>query len=112
MNQPSCNLAVVVDSPWSRNVIVGDSVPVVSPSSLIRNCGSNGVAAGIGVALRHGTNERLTKNSPYTMSSGTVDELSQCSSRGSGNVAATNSAVNVVIPLVVSISASTSGAVV
>ena len=51
MNQPSCNLAVVVVSAWSWNVIVGDSVPVVSPSSLIRNRGSYGVASGIAVAI-------------------------------------------------------------
>jgi hypothetical protein len=111
MNQLSCSLTVFVHAAGPpQNVIVGDSVPVVSPYSLIRNCGSNGVGSGISVALRHGLQEGSTKSPELTTFSGTVDELlSQYSSRGSGRIAATNRANNEVIPSVESISSSTSG---
>src|SRR5262245_59757600 len=104
MNQWSCNLAVVVvAASSSRHVIVGDNVPVVAPSALIRNCGSYGVAAGIGGALRHGPPPRYI-HTPAMICTRPSLELSQYSSTGSGSVAATKIANRAVEPALVSFS--------
>src|SRR5262245_1868342 len=111
MNQLSCNLALaVVPEAGSRHVIVGDTVLVLSPCSVITNCGSNGDAAGIAGALRHGP-ERSAHTSGANSNHG-PNELSQLSSIGAGSVAATNIANKLVTPSDVSVNSLTSGGLV